>query len=130
MIAETKAPYPRRLEGRALAGSTRSCHFATTRPQPLRAMPKEVGGKRVKREACLTKQAKLQRKPSEDAARSRLQPLEGLLVTLRNIAVNRSVDRKAPPFDFRLPTSRLVLFRRSWRIIYFSRNSVTLIEDE
>ena len=32
MIAETKPPHPRRLEGRALlVGSTQSCHFAIIR---------------------------------------------------------------------------------------------------
>src|SRR4051794_13322128 len=105
MIAQTKPPHPRRLEGRRSSCrlDAQSYHFATTSPELLRAIPKEASAKRVKRETYVPKQAKPQRQPTSHAARSRPQPLQGLLVTFRNSAVNRSVDCEAHPFDFRQP---------------------------
>ena len=50
----------------------------------------------------------------------------GALATSRNAAVNRSVERKAHPFDFRGPTFRLVLFWCSWRSICLSRSRVSI----
>ena len=37
MIDETKLPYSRRLVGRALLGSTQSCHFATKKTGAARS---------------------------------------------------------------------------------------------
>jgi hypothetical protein len=53
MIAQTKPPHPRWLEGHALVGSTQSYHFATTKKAgaaPSAGNGKEVSAQRVNRE--------------------------------------------------------------------------------
>jgi hypothetical protein len=60
MIAESKLPHPRRLEGLALLGSTHSYHFVATKKNagadPSSAGDeKEANAKRVKGEPCVPK---------------------------------------------------------------------------
>jgi hypothetical protein len=56
MIAETKPPHPRRLEGQALLDSTQSYHFfATTKTGVAPGDEKEANAKRVKGEQSVTK---------------------------------------------------------------------------